>query len=221
MASNCAMIRSAFSDSVESLLTGLLEVFPECQATRTTVDAFHAFIKGNEQAEHSMITAFGECVKNGTQLVQGRDEEALFAAVEQIPVLKSIDIRSKWSDEGFDDASKETLWNYVKVLNAYSKVYILVPDSIMSRVEEVLNGVGECTGNFDMVKMVEQVTSSFGENPIDCGALSEDRVNETLSALGDLISIQAPGLNVADLVGHFATKTMGVPVSQQPKLVDK
>ena len=205
MAYDCAMIRSAFSEAVESLLVGLLEVFPECQATRTTMDAFVMFVKGNKKAEHSMISTFGECVENGTQIVRSKDEEALLAAVERIPVLRGIGIRTKWNND-LDQPSKDNLWHHMKVLNAYAKVYASVPDAVMSKVESVLRGVGEGTEPLDMLKAVEQVTASFADAPTKLEGLSEETARETISALTDLVEMQAPHMQVGDMIQQLMAK---------------
>ena len=148
-------LRQGFVALAEALLKSLSEVFPECDAVDRGLHLFGSFIKGDPDKEDQFIrTCNGVFQKHSTQL-KAREVDALFAVAADMPILKDVDFRAKWEDPGFDEQSKENLWQYLQSLKLYAELFCAVPAGVMGKIESVATDLGERlkSGDLDLGKM--------------------------------------------------------------------
>lgn len=136
-------LRQGFVALAEALLKSLCEVFPEDDSLDTGLHLFTNLVKGDPEKEDRFIRKCHEVFQEHAAAFKTRDEEALFAAADALPILKDVDIRGKWSDAGFDAESKEHLWQYVQSLKLYSELFCAVPSAVMGKIESVASDLGE------------------------------------------------------------------------------
>jgi hypothetical protein len=203
MSKDMGMLRSAFTEVAESLLNGVHEVFPECRETCAALEALRTFVIGNEESEHLMITTFGNSVKQRKDFVKNRDSEFLFGAIDSIPVLKNLNIRSKWSDADFDDASKEHFWMYIGILTAYAKVYTSVPNEILKRVEESMSGLIHDANPADMMNIIQTISKTFPSTDIGNHDMDEENIRDAISSLTEVMAVQMPGFSLNTIMDQL------------------
>jgi hypothetical protein len=121
-------LREGFIELSENLVTSIGDVFPECDETRHALQLFRVAVKGDPTCEDKFVRRCAGLFKQNS---------ALFAVVDGIPMLKCIDIRAKWSDPDFTDESKQNLWQYLSALETYGGLYCAVPAGVMGRIEQV------------------------------------------------------------------------------------
>lgn len=135
-------LRQGFVTLTESLLTSLAEVFPECDAVDRGLHLFKSIVKGDAAREEKFIAQCNTAFQKHAVALKERDVEALFACADELPVMKEVDVRAKWQDPGFDDASKENLWQYLASLKLYAELFCAVPAGIMGKIETLATDLG-------------------------------------------------------------------------------
>lgn len=200
MPKDMGTLRSSFTEVAEALLNGVHEVFPECQETHAALEAFRTFVVGNEESEHLMITTFGNSVNMCKDFVKNKDADFLFSVIDAIPVLKSLDLRSKWLDADFDSASKDHFWMYISILTAYAKVYTSVPGEILKQVEESVAVLNNDAGPADMIGMIQSLSQTFSSADIGNCDINEDSIRDAISSLTDVMAVQMPGFSLDSIM---------------------
>jgi len=187
-------LRDSFVALAESLLESIQEVFPECDETSTARRLFSAIVKGDSTAEDRFLRKCMDEIRSRQDRIKDRDIEALFEIADGLSILKTINLRQKWSDPDFSEESKGHLWQYVEALQTYGGLYCSVPTSVMAKIEKVAVNVSEkmAGGDFDLSKLD---LSSLGKDLI--GELSTDEVEEFQESLADVYSCVG---NVASLL---------------------
>jgi hypothetical protein len=135
-------LRQGFITLAESLLTSLAEVFPECDAVDRGLHLFKSLVKGDAAREEKFISQCNAVFQRHAAALKERDTEALFACADELPVMKEVDVRTKWQDHGFDDASKENFWQYLSSLKLYAELFCAVPSGIMGKIESLATDLG-------------------------------------------------------------------------------
>ena len=135
-------LRQGFVTLAESLLTSLAEVFPECDAVDRGLNLFKSLVKGDAAREEKFISQCNEVFQRHAAALKERNTEALFACADELPVMKEVDVRAKWQDPGFDDASKENFWQYLNSLKLYAELFCAVPSGIMGKIESLATDLG-------------------------------------------------------------------------------
>lgn len=130
-------LRHGFVELAEGLLSSIQEVFPECDETQHTLQLFRALVKGDPAAEDHFVKKCVGLFKQNSARLKEQDSAALFTVVDSIPLLKDIDLRSKWDDPDFSAESKQNLWQYLSALETYGGLYCAVPPGVMGRIEKM------------------------------------------------------------------------------------
>ena len=211
-------LRQGFIALAEALMKSLAEVFPECDAVDTGLHLFTSLVKGDPTQEEKFIRQCNSVFQKHSASLKNREVEALFAAAEEMPILKEVDFRSKWNDPGFDDASKENLWQYLTSLKLYSELFCAVPSAVMGKIESVATDLGMRLQN-GQLDLAQLDIASIGNELL--GQLSQEEMKNFESNLPNIYSsisemassiaaqVGQPGLNVEDLM-------KSVVASQQP-----
>jgi hypothetical protein len=148
-------LRQGFVALAEALLKSLAEVFPECDAVDRGVQLFANLVKGDAQREDEFIRKCHAVFQRHGAAFKAREPESLFQAADALPILRDVGFRSKWVDPGFDEQSKENLWQYLQSLKLYAELFCAVPASVMGKIECVATELGERlkSGDLDLSKM--------------------------------------------------------------------
>jgi hypothetical protein len=148
-------LRQGFVALAEALLKSLAEVFPECDAVDRGVQLFASLVKGDAQSEDEFIRKCHAVFQRHGAAFKAREPESLFQAADALPILRDVDFRSKWADPGFDEQSKENLWQYLQSLKLYAELFCAVPASVMGKIECVATELGERlkSGDLDLSRM--------------------------------------------------------------------
>lgn len=176
-------LRDGFVELAEGLLSSIVEVFPECDETRHTLQIFRVAVKGDSGAEDKFIRKCSALFKQNSARLKERDANALFCVVDGIPLLKDIDIRGKWSDPDFSEESKQNLWQYLSALETYGGLYCAVPAGIMGRIEQVATTMSTKLqqGTLDIASID---IAAFGENLMS--GLSAEELRDFEGSLPDV-----------------------------------
>lgn len=193
-AENTNRLRESFIALAESLLESIQEVFPECDETGTARRLFGAIIHGDSNAEDKFLRRCMDEIRSRQERIKEHDVEALFEIADGLSLLKTIDLRSKWSDPEFSDESKAHLWQYIEALQTYGGLYCAVPSAVMAKIEQAALSVSETMtdGQFDLSKVD---LAALGKDLI--AGLSSEEVEEFEGSLTDVYSCVG---NVASLL---------------------
>lgn len=167
----------------ETLLTSISDVFPECDETLHALQLFRVAVKGDPRAEDKFVRHCSGLFKQHSARLKEQDVKALLAVVDGIPLLKGIDVRSKWSDPDFSEESKQNLWQYLSALNTYGSLYCAVPAGVMGRIEQVATTMSTKLqeGTLDIASID---IAAFGEDLM--AGLSPEELKDFEGSLPDL-----------------------------------
>jgi hypothetical protein len=204
-------LRQGFVALAEALLKSLSEVFPECDEVDSGLHLFCSLVKGDPDKEDQFIRHCNSVFQKHSDSLKKREDEALFRVSEDIPILKEVDIRSKWRDAGFDDASKDNLWQYLQSLKLYSELFCAVPTGVMGKIESVAMDLGERLkkGEIDLSRMD---IAGIGNELL--GKLSQE---EMKTFEGNLPSIYS---SITEMASSFTRQT-GHPDFNMEELMQK
>jgi hypothetical protein len=178
-------LRDGFVSLAENLLSSIALVFPECDETLHALELFRVVIKGDPGHEDKFVRKCNELFKQNSTQLKEHNQEALFAVIDGIGLLKGIDIRCKWSDADFSAESKDNMWQYLSALETYGSLYCAVPAGVMDRIEQVATTMSESmkNGTLDLSTLD---LSSFGEELVS--GLSSEEVKDFEGSLPDVYS---------------------------------
>ena len=191
-------LRQGFIALAESLLQSLAEVFPECDAVDSGVQLFSRLVKGDAEKEERFLRQCHAVFQKHGQALKNREVHALFEAADALPVLRDVDLRSKWVDEGFDEASKNNLWQYLQSLKLYAELFCAVPMAVMGKIESVATELGERlqTGQLDLSNLD---ISSLGQELL--GQLGPEELANFESSLPAIYA------SIAEMAGSLAQQS--------------
>ena len=178
-------IRQGFITLSESLLSSLIEVFPECDALDAGFQLFTRIIKGDAEKETSFIRECQAILHKHSDPLKSQEEEALFKVAEEMPLLRNVDFRQKWVDPGFTEESKKHFWQYLASLKIYADLFCSVPTEILGKIESVASGLSSKLqeGKFDLSKIdVREIGNEL------LGQLSADEVKTFEASLPNIFS---------------------------------
>lgn len=218
-------LREGFIVLTETLLKSVSEVFPECFMTESALKLFETMVKGNAEREDRFIRCCAQLFNEHSAALQNRDVEALFAVADGMTLLKDLDLRGKWSDPDFSEASKDHLWQYILSLKTYAELYCALPAAVMGKIERLAGDIGEKlrAGTLDLSSI--NVSEVGGEL---LGQLSADelktfegnlpRIFESISQVASTVASQAggggAGLDVEGLMRTLVQTQQGGAASQ-------
>jgi len=125
----------AFMQCMEELLGGLAASFPYCQKVQTTHKDFLMTLKPNPVLYDFVIRKWHTELKPYYQDVKDRNVDKLIKA--DISMLQNLDMKTKWEDPSFDEASRELLLMYLMNLNGLAEIHCAVPKAMMSTLDDV------------------------------------------------------------------------------------
>lgn len=193
-------LRQGFIALAESLLSSLIEVFPECDALDAGFQLFTRIIKGNSKKETIFIRECQQILSKHGEALKKEQEEALFAVAEEMPLLRNIDLRQKWLDPGFQAESKVHFWQYLTSLKIYADLYCSIPSEILGKIESVASRLSNKLqgGQLDFSKLdVRDIGNEL------LGQLSEEEVKTFEASLPDIFS------SISDIASNISSKVGG------------
>lgn len=112
-----------FFELLQTLLTAVHDVFPECNKTVDALKELEVIADlGMEEMKVTLINAWYETMKPYiTECVQKHDAVLLQANIE---ILDKLDLKSKWTDPDFYPESKEIMWEYINRLNYLACMFV-------------------------------------------------------------------------------------------------
>ena len=199
-------LRQGFVALAESLLTSLVEVFPECDTLDAGLQLFSRLIKGDAEKEtafirecHAVLHRHGEALKN-------QEEEALFLAAEEMPLLRSVNLRQKWADPGFQEASKKHFWQYLTSLKIYADLFCSVPSEVLGKIETLASGLSRKLqgGEMDLMKLdVREIGNEL------LGQLSAEEVKAFEASLPSIFS------SISEMASSVCSKAGGTQLDPE------
>jgi len=213
----------AFVSTVEELLNGLFDVFPECDKVKKKLLKFRAFVKTpavlDEQGAvleeprikidgakmlikdwHSQMSPFYDVVRR-------RDMATLFNS--DLKIIEELDIRTKWQDPEFDQESRENLFQYIDSLNMYSQMYCSIPTRMLSKIEGVAQQLAAKMANGE-TNLASLDLFKIGESVIQ--GTSEEELMEFAGNMGEIQKMmQASAAHFGGSAGGDMPKIPGMP----------
>ena len=207
-------LRLGFISLCESLLTSVSEVFPECEDTQDALELFRTAVKGDKRREHLFLVHCGELSKANAELINARDPEGIFRLMDGVEQLQGINIREKWRDAEFSEASREHFWQYVIALKTYAELYNSIPQGLLGKIEKIAGSMchklqeGKMDlQNLDISEIGRTLMSSISEE--DAKAF-EGKLPDIYGCMADVMKVMggsppgATGFNVNDLMKQMA-----------------
>lgn len=207
-------LRLGFISLCESLLTSVSEVFPECEDTQDALELFRTAVKGDKRREHLFLVHCGELSKANAELINARDPEGIFRLMDGVEQLQGINIREKWRDAEFSEASREHFWQYVIALKTYAELYNSIPQGLLGKIEKIAGSMchklqeGKMDlQNLDISEIGRTLMSSISEE--DAKAF-EGKLPDIYGCMADVMKFMggsppgATGFNVNDLMKQMA-----------------
>jgi len=188
-------LRQGFIALAEALFKSLAEVFPECDSIDAGLHLFTNIVKGDAEQEEKFIRRCNLAFQKHSDALKSREVEALFAASEDMPFLKEVDLRTKWTDAGFDDASKDNLWQYLTSLKLYAELFCAVPSAVMGKIESVATDLGARLQS-GQLNLAQMDISSIGNELL--GQLSPEEMKNFESNLPNIYS------SISEMASSFA-----------------
>jgi len=205
-------LRQGFIVLAESLLASLLEVFPECDALDAGFQLFTRVLKGDASKETAFIREFQAVLQKRAEALKSQEEEALFQAAEELPLLKNVDLRKKWGDPGFTDESKKHFWQYLSSLKIYADLFCSVPTEILGKIETVAGELSSKlqAGNFDFSKLdVREIGNEL------LGQLTQEEVKTFEASLPSIFS------SITEMASSISAQVGGGAAPIDPEAVMK
>lgn len=103
-----------FCDLLTTMMTAVATVFPECNETKKALDSIQ-LLDAVPGAKKTLLETWYSTIKPHMQAFVARDETVLLATFSDMPLLKPLDMRTKWGEFEHDD--QDTMWSYVNSLN--------------------------------------------------------------------------------------------------------
>ena len=210
-------LREDFINGSENLLTAISDVFPECDATRHALALFQTLVKGEDSTEDAFLRKCHSIFRTHAAEIEARNPAAIFALSESMQVIKGIDLRAKWDDDGFTKDSKESLWAHLLKLQSSASLYTCVPLGTMNKIEALASQIGERISdegqldlkNVDLVAFGTEVMASMSQEEL--GEL-ESKLPEICKCIGNAAgllgggggSAATGGLDCTDLLRKMA-----------------
>lgn len=216
-------LRLGFISLCESLLTSVSEVFPECEDTQDALELFRTAVKGDKRREHLFLVHCGELSKANAELINARDPEGIFRLMDGVEQLQGINIREKWQDAEFSEASREHFWQYVIALKTYAELYNSIPQGLLGKIEKIAGSM--CHNlqegkmdlqNLDISEIGRTLMSSISEE--DAKAF-EGKLPDIYGCMADVMKFMggsppgATGFDVNDLMKQMAAVQSKVDTS--------
>jgi hypothetical protein len=195
-----------FVETAHELLTGLHEVFPECEKVKKRLLKFHAFVRSEDRKDDQGNVILPGTIKPEGAKVFVKDWHAQLSnhydafRKRDVPsimnsglkVLQELDLPKKWADPDFDATSREHLFQFMDSMNANAQLYCAIPANMLNRIERLAQNMAEqfSSGQIDMSTMDPM---TLGQQVLD--GMPEDEIAHM-------------NLNMAELT-RMLTSTMG------------
>lgn len=194
---NNVELLSLFVQTVEDLLNGLHDTFPECDKVYQELLRFRSFVKNpDEKDEKDNVIHKGQIKQKGAEMLikdwhkdmqqhyesfTARDSHTILNS--GIPMIQKLDIQQKWNDPTFEQSDREILFEYIDNLNNYAQLYCCFTPNMLNKMEMIAN---------DLAGKVQRGETDFAQ--IDIFALgqqivegqSEDDLMHLLGNVGQL-----------------------------------
>lgn len=109
-----------FCDLLSTMMTAVATVFPECTETKAALESIPV-LQSVPSAGETLVKTWYSTIKPHVQAFVARDETVLLATFSDMPLLKPLEMRSKWSE--FEAEDRDTMWSYVNSLNYLAVLY--------------------------------------------------------------------------------------------------
>lgn len=208
-------IRQGFIALAESLLASLLEVFPECDALDAGCQLFRRVLKGDASKETAFIHEFQAILQRHAEPLKRQEEQALFQAAEELPLLRNVDLRKKWGDPGFTEESKKHFWQYLASLKIYADLFCSVPTEILGKIESVAGEISSKlqAGSFnlseiDVREIGNELLGQLSQEEVKTFEASLPSIFSSLTEMASSISAQVGGGGAAPIDPEAVMKVL-------------
>lgn len=165
-----------FVFTMDDLLTGLHEFFPECPRVKDKLDKFRALVKGadtspemkghvNMVGAKMLIDDWHTNMRAHYADCQSRNIEPILNS--DLKIVTDLDLKTKWVHPEFDQESKENMFKYIDILNMASQIYHTIPHGVMQRIESVAQSIvldmSQGKANIDIMAIGRQVIDNMSE----------------------------------------------------------
>ncbi|HEY9815625.1 MAG TPA: hypothetical protein V6D20_07485, partial [Candidatus Obscuribacterales bacterium] len=190
---------TAFVGLSKELLEGLLEVFPECEKTRTTLGRLNDLlnISSVEDAGKMIIGRWHKCMEPYYGVCEQRNVQALMEA--KVKPLEELDMRQKWCDPEVDQETRDHLLDYLIQLNNYARLYHRIPANMMTRVTAISQDLVQklMRGDFSGINLEEigsQATAGISEEELAQFTNNSGDIQGVMQSMMATMSPEAAGI---------------------------
>ena len=144
---------NVFTETLEQLLGGLHDSFPECAMTAQVFMNFRTVVMNNATMREQALLQWHAALKNYYAAFAQHDIATLEKAT--IPLVGVLNVFNKFRDPDLSDESRSVLWQYLEELNGYAQQYTAVQSlcaapaasGMMTRIENVVSQVASAAQN--------------------------------------------------------------------------
>ena len=237
--SNNSDVLPAFVDTIEELLNGLREVFPECEKVKKKLLKFRAFVKAADEVD----AVSGATIRKGQFKADGakilikdwhsqlspyydvcRKRDILTLLASNLPIIKELDIAAKWEDPSFDPESRDNFFQYIDTLNMYAQMQF-IPSKMLNRIEDVAQQLAMKMANgeanfeqIDVFELGKQVLDNTSEAELMEFAGNLGEIQKMVQMSSAHLSATAPPelAGMAEMMSNMASQGGGGEVPGMP-----
>lgn len=179
-----AQTLNAFIDLLENFNEACLEVWPECSALREMKLAFDLAVRQGltedlrTAAKEKLIKDYHTAMLPYYDRCSAKDPTVFTEA--QIDFLETVNMRSKWLDQGpgaIDEETRECIWEFVlnlnKFANMYEGLFQKIPTNALDRIQNTAMNIaaqinsGELSmQNLNMMEIGQNVVNDMDEEEL-------------------------------------------------------
>lgn len=112
---------NVFTETLEQLLGGLHDSFPECAMTAQVYGNFKTVVMNNATMREQALKQWHAALKDYYSAFAQHDIARLEGA--SIPLVGLLNVFNKFRDPDLSDESRSVLWQYLEELNGYAQQY--------------------------------------------------------------------------------------------------
>jgi len=135
-----------FIEAVHTTLLGMRQTFSKCRQTEAILQLFEKTVLPTPDVQRKLIEKWQETMRPLYEVVENdlqeeADVQAFLTAIEQIPILKDLNLTNKWRSLDKHARSRQEFLNHMKTINGLAGLDGGIPRAVKTNISQVVNAV--------------------------------------------------------------------------------
>ena len=160
-----------FHDLMKEFLDALHESFPQCPLLISKMESLNL---STEEEKKELLVGWHRFFSEHKLYEKTDAHDDSVWSVPNLPVLGEVDLATKIQDVGFFEENKEVMWEYIVILNRYSRMYNVIPPSMVEKIfsfstlyAEQIQNSAQSMNLEDFMSIGQQITSQLSGKDYD------------------------------------------------------